>query len=67
MEFLGFDRDRGSIAKVESEGTSLEVEYADGWKEEIENGRYELKDPGNETVVERPATQADIDRLSSAF
>jgi hypothetical protein len=66
-EFFSPDRERGSVAKAESEGTALEVTYSDGWKEEVENGRYELKDPTNQTVVERAATQSDIDRLNSAF
>jgi hypothetical protein len=66
-EFFSLDRERGSVAKAESEGTALEVTYSDGWKEEVENGRYELKDPTNQTVVERAATQSDIDRLNSAF
>lgn len=39
--------------------------YADGWREELENGRYELKDAQNRTVVERPATQQDHDRLGA--
>ncbi|VVT08633.1 conserved exported hypothetical protein [Rhizobium sp. EC-SD404] len=66
-DFFSPDRERGSVAKAESEGSALEVTYSDGWKEEVENGRYELKDPTNQTVVERPATQSDIDRLNSAF
>ena len=66
-DFFAAGRDRGSVAKAESEGSALEVTYTDGWKEEVEDGRYELKDPNNETVVERAATQSDIDRLNSAF
>lgn len=50
-------------AKVEVAGNNIEVVYSDGWKEEIENGRYELKDPSNNTVIERPARTADINRL----
>ena len=49
--------------KIEHAGSAIEVRYRDGWKEEIEAGRYQLKDPHNQTVVERPATQADHDRL----
>lgn len=50
-------------AKVEREGNNIEVRYTNGWKEEIEFGRYELKDPFNRTVVERPATSSDLQRL----
>ena len=34
----------GIVAKAEVEGGNIEVTYTDGWKEEIEGGRYELKD-----------------------
>ena len=44
-------------------GGNIEVTYSRGWKEEIENGRYELKDPANRTVVQRPATARDRARL----
>jgi hypothetical protein len=49
--------------KVEISRNGIEVVNADGTKEEIENGRYERKDRFGRTVEERPATQADIDRL----
>ena len=48
---------------VEVSGRNIEVRYVTGWKEAIEAGRYELKDPNNNTVVERPATTADRDRM----
>jgi hypothetical protein len=55
---------QGSQArKVEVSGSAVEVVYDTGWKEEIENGRYELKDPNNNTVVQRRATSADRDRM----
>ena len=57
----------GRVRKAERHGGNIEVKFADGWKEEIENGRYELKDPAGRTVVERASTQADFNRLSLAF
>ena len=63
----GNRRGGGVVAKAEREGSSIEVVYNDGWKEEIEGGRYELKDNLNRTVVERPATNADLRRLQVAF
>jgi hypothetical protein len=48
---------------VEVSGGGIEVRYATGWKEEVEGSRYELKDPNNNTVVERPATTADRERM----
>jgi hypothetical protein len=56
---------RSNGARVESSGRGIEVTYADGWKEEIENGRYELKDPDDNSVVERAATGDDRSRLES--
>jgi hypothetical protein len=53
----------GSVARIERAAGGIEVIYATGWKEELESGRYELKDPNNNTVVERPATDADRARL----
>ncbi len=48
---------------VEISGNNVEVRYSDGWKEEVENGRYELKDPNNNTVIQRQARQSDLARL----
>lgn len=51
--------------KVERSANEIEVRYSDGTKEEIEYGRYERKNAAGRTVEQRPATQADIDRLSA--
>ncbi|MSU91377.1 hypothetical protein GE300_17490 [Rhodobacteraceae bacterium 2CG4] len=56
----------GIVAKLEVSGGNIEITYTDGWKEEIEGGRYELKDALNRTVVERPVRPADRDRLFGA-
>ncbi|MDQ1901633.1 hypothetical protein RAH32_14410 [Paracoccus sp. WLY502] len=52
-------------ARYERSDRGIEVTYSDGWREELENGRYELKDAQNRTVVERPATRQDYDRLGA--
>jgi hypothetical protein len=57
----------GGPTRVEIAGSDIEVTHADGWREEIEQGRYELKDPENNTVVERAATSADRSRLRGAL
>lgn len=57
----------GQVAKIETSASGIEVTYADGSKEEIENGRYERKDSSGRTVEERAATAADFDRLSALF
>lgn len=59
--------DGGGVLKVERSASGMEVTYADGTREEIENGRYERKNSAGRTVEERPATQADMDRLSALF
>lgn len=57
----------GGVVKIEQSANGIEVTYSDGTREEIENGRYERKNSAGRTVEERPATQADINRLSSLF
>ena len=49
--------------KSEQSDGNIEVTYSDGTKEEIESGFYERKDANGRTVEERPATQADVNRL----
>lgn len=51
------------VVKFESNRQAMEVVYSDGTKEEIFNSRYERKNAQGRTVEERPATQADVDRL----
>ncbi|MBX2855467.1 MAG: hypothetical protein KTR21_10780 [Rhodobacteraceae bacterium] len=53
------------VQKLEVFGSTIEVEYVDGSKEEIENGRYQRKDTNGDTVEERPATDADAERLAA--
>jgi hypothetical protein len=52
-------------AKVEINGNNVEVVHASGIKEEVENGRYELKDAAGRTIVERRATARDVARLTN--
>ncbi|HHG90897.1 MAG TPA: hypothetical protein ENJ90_10550, partial [Devosia sp.] len=66
-DFLESLRNGSTIVKAERDANSIEIKYSDGWKEEIENGRYELKDPNGNEIISRPATDADITRLSSVF
>lgn len=53
----------GGVMEVSDDG--IEIEYADGWTEEVEGVVYELTDPSGETVEERPATEADVERMLS--
>jgi len=65
--FLNSLQSGTSIVRADQSGNTIEIVYSDGWKEEISNGFYELKDPSNRTVVQRQASADDIARLSSAF
>lgn len=49
--------------RIEISGADIEVIYRGGWKEEIHNGRLELKDPRGRTVVKRWATAEDVARM----
>lgn len=53
------------VTKVEETPWGIEVEYSNGAKEEIEQGRYERKDVYGRTVVERPASTEDYGRIRS--
>jgi hypothetical protein len=55
------DGDTG--ARIEIDGGKIEIVYPDGWKEELEDGIFELKDPSGRTVIERRATGEDVARL----
>ncbi len=55
---------RGAV-RVEAADGAIEVTYATGWQEELTGGRYELKDPNSNTVVQRVATPSDIRRLTA--
>ena len=52
--------------RVEINGNDIEVVHSSGIKEEIENGRFEMKDASGRTIIERPATAADIARLEAS-
>ncbi len=41
----------------------LSVRYREGWSESLAEGRYRMADPDGNTVVERPATAEDRNRL----
>lgn len=59
-------RGGGVVARLEASGNNIEITYDDGWKEEISNGIYELKDDLGRTVIERPAKPSDSSRLFGA-
>ena len=51
------------VVKIERSASGIEIIYSNGVKEEIENGRYQLKNPGGRTIAQRPATQGDLNRI----
>lgn len=54
-----------AVIEVEREAGKIEVKYADGASEEIENGVYERKNAADRKVLERPAADADIARIEA--
>jgi len=66
-DFLTSLRNGSRIVEAERSRNEIEIEYSDGWEEKIEYGRYELEAPNGRTIISRPATQRDFDRLNSAF
>lgn len=53
----------GAVSKVERSASGFEIEYTNGWKVEVEDGRFEVKNPAGRTVEERPATPDDFARF----
>lgn len=54
---------RGGVRRVEVSGAGIDIRHADGSRERIERGRYELRDASGRTVERRRATGADVSRL----
>ena len=52
-----------AISRIEVSNSGIEIRYADGTREQIEHGVYELKDRTGKTLLERRATGPDISRL----
>ncbi len=44
-------------------GKNIRLTYTNGWSEEISSGQYTLRDQYNRTVVSRPASKSDINRM----
>lgn len=42
---------------------SVSVDYSNGWTEVVEDGQYRMVDRYGNTILSRPASQADFDRL----
>lgn len=65
----GFEQTLGpidaAVVKIEREGASVEIYYADGSKEELEGGKYEREAPGDVDLIERAATADDIARFDA--
>ena len=55
----------GRVVEKKSSGSKIELRYSDGWREEIEEGRYSLKNPDGRRVVSRKARNSDWTRMRS--
>lgn len=54
-----------AIVRIEVSSSGVKIRYADGGREEIENGQYELRDPSGRRVERRTAKGSDIARLKA--
>ncbi len=53
----------GAISRIEVSSSGIKIRYANGAREEIENGRYRVRDENGRRVVQRRATGPDVVRL----
>ncbi|MEI9429118.1 hypothetical protein [Mesorhizobium sp. Cs1299R1N3] len=51
--------------EVDVDGNKITVQHPDGMTENIENGRFRMKDALGRTIIDRPATPADVSRLKA--
>lgn len=66
-DFISSLRKGNRVASSGGTGSNLELRYSDGWKEVVDNGRYVLRDPNGNTIINRLAKNADVARLRSAL
>jgi hypothetical protein len=57
--------DDASGAGIKGNRNAIEVVHPSGIREEINNGRYEMKDARGRQIVERAASAADFARLAN--
>lgn len=55
----------GAIVRLEVSRSGVKIRYADGGREEIRNGTYELRDPSGQRVERRHAIGSDVARLKA--
>jgi hypothetical protein len=51
--------------RVRIRGRGVEIDYPDGWREEMVDGALRIWDPRGRKVIERPATRKDHERISA--
>jgi len=66
-DFISSLRKGNSVTSSDGSTANLELRYTNGWKEEIDHGRYVLVDPNDNKIISRPVTDADISRMRSAL
>ncbi|VAW20728.1 hypothetical protein MNBD_ALPHA12-2150 [hydrothermal vent metagenome] len=66
-DFISSVRKGNPVVSGNGSEANMELRYANGWKEEIDNGRYVLVDPNGNKIITRPVTSADISRMRSAL
>jgi hypothetical protein len=51
--------------KVDVDGNKITVQHPDGITETLEKGRFKMEDALGRTIIDRPATPADVSRLKA--
>ncbi|MGX7875937.1 hypothetical protein ACVDG5_027350 [Mesorhizobium sp. ORM6] len=51
--------------RVDVDGNKITVEHPDGMTEQIENGRFKMRDALGRMIIDRRATPADVSRLKA--
>ncbi len=65
-DFISSVRKGTRVLSSQGTNANLELVYSNGWKEEIDHGRYVLVDPNDNKIINRPVTKTDISRMRSA-
>lgn len=61
----GFDVEEGELLRISIEEGETQIRYADGTREEIEDGIYTLRDGETGARLEREATEEDLSRFDT--
>lgn len=61
----GVFRSNGIVQRIEVSSRGIEIRYSDGFREEISNGIYKVRDGRGRTILRRAARGSDVARLKA--